>query len=553
MSETQKEHVAESIPEHQPGAAGEIRLAIPEDKTERDQLLDAVNQYAAGQKLVPPLSEEELKCHSQQVIEANRIPAEYHDLITVFINNAVWQETVAAVPYERRVLLIPQCLRSTAACQAEMDEFGLLCEQCGSCSIGEFQAEAENLGYVVLVAEGTTVVTKLLASGKVDAVVGISCLAVLEKTFPQMSADAIPGIAIPLIYDGCVDTRVDGDWVHQAIRLQSDSSWLGQTEISNLRQEVDAWFTYKQLVKILGGDSTSTQKVALGWLAKTGKRWRPFLASAVYRSLQNIDGELPATVRKLAIAVECFHKASLVHDDIEDNDDLRYGEATLHCEHSTPIALNVGDLLLGEGYRMIAECGTEPEQIAAMLKIAASGHHTLCLGQGEELFWMKSEHPPLTDEVIEIFRCKTSPAFAVALCLGAIAAGANGETCKILNEFSDSLGIAFQIQDDIQDFHDALAEKNVEHIRPSLMVSLALDHADPDAREKLAALWQSRESNTGLFTLINDLKVEEKARQLCEHYKHKAVRTLSPLKSAPLKSLLRKVISQIVGKPAFHP
>ena len=54
--------------------------------------------------------------------------------------------------------------------------------------------------------------------------------------------------------------------------------------------------------------------------------------------------------------MECFHKASLIHDDIEDDDAQRYGEPTLHVEHGVPVALNVGDLLIGEGYRLLAEC-----------------------------------------------------------------------------------------------------------------------------------------------------------------------------------------------------
>ena len=52
--------------------------------------------------------------------------------------------------------------------------------------------------------------------------------------------------------------------------------------------------------------------------------------------------QFPFGLKKLAIAVECFHKASFVHDDIEDADDLRYGERTLHAEHGIPVALNVG-------------------------------------------------------------------------------------------------------------------------------------------------------------------------------------------------------------------
>ena len=78
---------------------------------------------------------------------------------------------------------------------------------------------------------------------------------------------------------------------------------------------------------------------------------------------------LPEDLRKVAVAVECFHKASLIHDDIEDNDALRYGEKTLHEEHGVAVALNVGDLLIGEGYRLLAEM-----QCASHIRSAWGNH-----------------------------------------------------------------------------------------------------------------------------------------------------------------------------------
>ena len=66
--------------------------------------------------------------------------------------------------------------------------------------------------------------------------------------------------------------------------------------------------------------------------------------------------------------MECFHKASLIHDDIEDEDKGRYDQPTLHVEHSIGVALNAGDLLIGEGYRLIGEIGLDPKLIAEILK-----------------------------------------------------------------------------------------------------------------------------------------------------------------------------------------
>ena len=119
------------------------------------------------------------------------------------------------------------------------------------------------------------------------------------------------------------------------------------------------------------------------------------------------------------MAVECFHKASLVHDDIEDNDAQRYGEATLHEEHSMPVALNAGDMLIGEGYRLLADNDFAPAIRSSMIRIAAEGQRELCRGQGAELIWTQKPEALSSAQVLEIFRSKTAPAFEVGLKIGA--------------------------------------------------------------------------------------------------------------------------------------
>ena len=524
-----------------------IQISMPKDKAARNYILSVVEDYVATHKLTPPLSMEELRCHTKDLLGRSDINKEHNDLIMILINNVVWEDTIAAVPYERRLLLIPQCLRSAENCPAEIDELGLLCEQCGGCQIGEIQSEAEELGYVVLVAEGTTVVTKLLSSGKVDAVVGVSCLSSLERTFPYLAADAVPGIAIPLIFDGCRDTVVDDEWIMKAVRLRSDDQWFGQTEITNLRSEVDTWFMPERFsAEIADGDRVGA--LAFDWLTKHGKRWRPFLVAAMYKSLRDVDSEIPATVTKLAVAVECFHKASLIHDDIEDEDSTRDGEVTLHCKHGVAIALNAGDLLLGEGYRLIADCDMDGALSKKILAVAAAGHRSLCLGQGKELFCMQDAEIPSSSTVLEIFKLKTSPAFEVALCIGGLYAGAGKKTLAVLKRFSESLGVAYQIRDDLDDFKAALVEKDSSRIRASLMPALAVEVADAEMRNKIAAAWISKGESPELFDMISSLKVEEKAWQLCEHYKNEAIRSLIPLSNASLKSFLRKIIGRIIKK-----
>jgi geranylgeranyl diphosphate synthase, type II len=527
--------------------------AVPSEKSERERILAAVRRYVAAHDLVPPLSLEELQGHADRIVEVLAADPGHRNFITVLTGNEVWRETMAGIPYERRVLLLPQCLRTRRTCPAELDELGLLCAQCGACPTGDLQAEAEELGYVVLVAEGTTVVTRLLEQGRVDAVVGVSCLSVLERAFPHMAAHAIPGIAIPLVNDGCDHTQVDLDWVREAIHLRSERRWLGRIDIDRVRSEVESWFQLEPLRRWLGADGTRTEEIALGWLVQSGKRWRPLLAACVFKALTGLEDEhFPETMVKLAVAMECFHKASLVHDDIEDEDDFRYGEMTLHRRHGIPIALNVGDFLLGEGYRLIAETGATPDQKALMLAVVSAGHRSLCLGQGEELCWMRDPVPLSSRKVIELFRRKTAPAFAVALQLGAIAGGAKGEVNDVVIAFSEALGIAFQIRDDLDDFLGQGEDSDAKARRPSLLYALAYENAEAAEQEFIAASWrqdceQGREIRAGAPAWLTNSRVEEKARQLLEHYRNEAIRSLSPLRNAPLKALLRRLVGKILG------
>src|SRR5438876_4356129 len=117
-----------------------------------------------------------------------------------------------------------------------------------------------------------------------------------------------------------------------------------------------------------------------------------------------------------------------------------------------PIALNAGDFLLGEGYRLISELSIDPAVRVEMLRSASAGHLTLSRGQGRELLWSRAPEPLPSTEVLDLFRQKTAPAFEVALRLVAFLGGADEETHGVLRKYSESIGIAYQIKDDLQDF-----------------------------------------------------------------------------------------------------
>lgn len=488
---------------------------IPQTLAERQRVLECVRSTVAALDAVPPLPLAEIQAHADGVIQALQCDPAYHDYIAVLINNELWRDAFAAVPFERRLLLLPKCLRAEAACCAEFDAFGLLCARCGQCSIHDLQERAERLGYSVLVAEGSAVVMALIQAKKVEAIVGVSCLNVLERAFPNMEAAAIPGVAIPLLQDDCRETAVDLDWVRDYIELSAGDT-ARRLDLDALRAEVDDWFALESLATLMGAPEGRTDIIAHKWLALAGKRWRPFLCAAVFQALRGESGTgFGDDLKKIAVATECFHKASLIHDDIEDGDTARYGAPTLHAEHGIAVALNVGDLLIGEGYRLIAASSLSAVQKSEMLRCAAHGHRQLCRGQGAELCWMQTPSPLTQDEIVEIFRHKTAPAFEVALHLGALAADCEAHTAiaSALTGYSEALGVAYQIRDDLEDrAEDAAA------LRPSLFPTLS----------------------------------RQEAGHLLESYKEAAIRSLVPIENAVLKGLLRRVIGKIFNETEFN-
>lgn len=524
---------------------------VPQTPIERNHFLHVIRNYVAEFNPVPPMPTDELKVHADRVVGMLKCDPIYRDYIGVLINNEMWREQLAAVPYERRLLLLPKCLRVESKCPAPFDEFGLLCKQCGLCTIQDLQAEAEKLGYATLVAEGSAIVMSLIQTGKVEAIVGVSCLSVLERAFPYMEAAAIPGVAIPLLQDDCIDTTVDLDWVWDYIHLTSDDQ-TRRLDLGALRDEVDFWFSPVALDTIMGNADGETERIARDWLMRAGKRWRPFLVVSVFQALRRDTGKpLPEDIKKVAVAVECFHKASLIHDDIEDNDALRYGEKTLHEEYGTAVALNVGDLLIGEGYRLLAACKASPAAKAEMVRIASEGQRELCRGQGAELCWARNPQSLTQHQVLDIFRKKTAPAFEVALRVGALYAGVeqHEEVEDVLHVYSEALGIAYQIRDDLSDLGDTGETNDIAGLRPSLLLAVAHEKAKDAQKELLASVWRRQlpagVSVKDIEAIYTAVGADLRAKTLLETYKEEAIRCLQDLENPNLKGLLRRVLGKI--------
>ena len=154
-----------------------------------------------------------------------------------------------------------------------------------------------------------------------------------------------------------------------------------------------------------------------------------------------------------------------------------------------------------------------------------------------------------TDRVLDIFRRKTSPAFQVALSIGAALAGATPETQQVLHDYSEALGIAYQIRDDLEDLAETDATLASKLDAPSLLLALACDKVSASGSERVMASWRGGRTNASdraaFRALLRELGVEDRAKALLEAYKEQAIRTLPALQNASLKGLLRRVVGKV--------
>lgn len=591
VAEIEKEAAAERAPTKAPKSSAAFK-EVPQDRAVRDRIRAAVEEFCKTLDKTKPLTKESTREMAEGVLKTLGLGESCLGFAMVMLTNAFWRDQVAAIPFNRRLMLLPHCLKNAEGCPADYDEFGLDCKKCGACEVGDFRTKAEELGYKVLVSEGTPIVLKIIVSGHIDAIVGVACLNVLEKAFDKVLLAGIPCIATPLLSSNCKNTSVDNDWVFESIGVHTPPPDQKTKTYMHLMRAANALFDEPELTRLVpkpratqtspgsadpGPTSTDPlirhEAIAYDFLGRGGKRSRPFITLAAYDALKGAPGtltetgwELPDHVRRAAIAIESFHKASLVHDDIEDDDAFRYGVETLHRTHGVGTAINVGDYLIGLGYRCVSRDrkALGAEVAADILDKLADAHIKLSEGQGAELLWRDAANKALTTlEALKIYALKTSPAFEAALYTGVRLAGDTAAYEKMIADFSRNVGVAFQILNDIKDWNGdednkLVSGQDVLAARPTLLLALALEGLQPAQREELLRLiaqarTPSAEAADEVVGRVRHLyfaaKVFEKADKLVDKFRAKAEALADEVEPTELRELLYYLVDSVLEKP----
>jgi len=565
---------------------------VPETLELRERIKTAAEQYAEKIDKTNPFTKNDLEGFGRELLSDMELPEKYLGFAMVMIGNFFWKRQFLATPFERRMLLLPHCLKHAEGCPADYDEFGLDCERCGACSIADYKVRAEELGYKVLVAEGSPIVLKIIVSGYIDGILGVACLNVLEKAIDKVLIAGVPSYAIPLHSGDCKNTTLDESWVWEVLDKYEPLPSPQTTSYVPLMRSANRLFEddFEHLLPRVRTKTTeaaasplgTTERIAYDWMENGGKRFRPFITLAAYDAVTGGNGlhaergdndalQFSTSVRRVAMAIEAFHKASLVHDDIEDNDEFRYGRQTLHRRYDVGTAINVGDYLIGAGYRLINSAREElgADVSSDILASMSSAHVKLCDGQGAEMTWHASRGLDVTPlDALQIYALKTAPAFEAALYSGLRIAGPVDQYAEMIPQFSRHLGVGFQILNDLKDWqgdedNKLVAGQDALALRPTVLLALALQSADDELRAEIehivSADSQAPDGNGSwgrigrLRQIFDQCNVFEKAEALVDKSRDRAEALADDVVPVELRQLLYFLVDTILAPPDQPP
>ncbi|MEQ9245482.1 MAG: polyprenyl synthetase family protein [Nitratireductor sp.] len=297
-----------------------------------------------------------------------------------------------------------------------------------------------------------------------------------------------------------------------------------------------------------GSDVELIPELAKHLIDSGGKRLRPMVTLAAAQMFDYVgEGHV-----KLATSVEFMHTATLLHDDVVDESDLRRGRKTARMIWGNQASVLVGDFLLGQAFRMMVEVGSL--DALDILSTAAS-----VIAEGEVLQLSVAKNLETTeDEYLAVIKAKTAALFSAAAEVGPVVAGATRNDRAALRSYGTNLGLAFQLVDDALDYGGKSSDlgKNVgddfREGKVTLPVILSYRRGSPEER----AFWKSAiEDNQ-----CDDAALEKAIGLLhkhgaigdtigrARHFGEIARDALAPLKPTPQKDALLDVIDFCISR-----
>ncbi|MFJ9049347.1 polyprenyl synthetase family protein [Streptomyces bacillaris] len=281
-----------------------------------------------------------------------------------------------------------------------------------------------------------------------------------------------------------------------------------------------------------------------------GKRFRPLL---VMLASQFGDPDAPGVVPS-AVVVELTHLATLYHDDVMDEADVRRGVPSANARWGNSVAVLTGDFLFARASHILADLGPEA------VRIQAEAFERLVTGQILETAGPRDGRDPV-DHYLDVLSGKTGSLVAVAGRFGALMAGADERTVDILTQYGERLGIAFQLADDVLDIASDTHESgktpgtDLREGIPTLPVLRLRARAAKDGRPEDLALVELLDGDLAddatlaeALRLLRAHPALEQARQDTVRYAQEARATLAPLPEGYAKSALEELCDAVVHR-----
>ncbi|KOU06105.1 geranylgeranyl pyrophosphate synthase [Streptomyces sp. NRRL F-2295] len=281
-----------------------------------------------------------------------------------------------------------------------------------------------------------------------------------------------------------------------------------------------------------------------------GKRFRPLL---VMLASQFGDPDAPGVV-PAAVVVELTHLATLYHDDVMDEADVRRGVPSANTRWGNSVAVLTGDFLFARASHILADLGPEA------VRIQAEAFERLVTGQILETAGPRDGRDP-GDHYLDVLSGKTGSLVAVSGRFGALMSGADERTVDVLTQYGERLGIAFQLADDVLDIASDSHESgktpgtDLREGIPTLPVlrlrAQAAADGKPDDLELVELLDSDLSSDEALAEVLRRLRAHpalEQARQDTVRYAQEARATLAPLPEGYAKSALEELCDTVVHR-----
>ena len=252
-------------------------------------------------------------------------------------------------------------------------------------------------------------------------------------------------------------------------------------------------------------------------IEQSGKRVRPVLCLMAY----NLYKEEITEALYPAVAMETYHNYTLIHDDVMDRADIRRGKPTVCAKWGDTAAILSGDTMLLLAYEFIAHAA--PEKLPAMLALFTETAKEVSDGQQYDLDF-ENRSDVTEAEYMEMIRLKTSVLIAASLKMGGLVAGASESDLQNLYAYGETMGLAFQLQDDMLDVYGdaALFGKkiggDIRCNKKTFLLIKAMETASPEQRAQMNAWMEDAACNpdekVAFFTdMYNKLGIKE----ICEN------------------------------------